>query len=68
MMTDKPTLTTAQVAEQLGISHDTVSRLFRSGELRGYRQTQRRNGRLFIYRESVEQYDSQRRNAPQVGI
>ena len=67
-MDKKPTMTAAQAAMLLGVSHDTINRMYHRGELQGYKLTQRPNGRLCIYAESVEHYDSQRRTAPQAGI
>jgi len=64
MAEDRPMMSAMEVAEYLGISHDTVNRLFAKGEIEGYKQTLRRNGRLRLYRESVEEFDRQRKSRP----
>lgn len=65
-MENRPLMSATEVAEYLGVSHDTVNRLFARGEIDGYKQTLRRNGRLRLYRDSVEMYDRQRKSRPQL--
>lgn len=63
-MEDRPMMTAAEAAQYLGVSHDTINRLMAQGQLQGYKQTLRRNGRFRIYRDSVEAYDRQRKSRP----
>ena len=63
-MKDRPMMTAAEAAQYLGVSHDTINRLMAQGQLQGYKQTLRRNGRFRIYRDSVEAYDRQRKSRP----
>ena len=66
MPEDRPTMSAQEAAAYLGISKPTVLRLWTQGLLTGYRVTPYPNGRVRIYRDSVELFDSQRKNqAPQ---
>jgi excisionase family DNA binding protein len=62
---DRLTMSVGEAAERLGISKPTLLRLWTQGLLEGYRVTPYRNGRVRLYRDSVEMFDRQRKN--QVG-
>ena len=64
-MTDKrPTFSSKEAADFLEVSDQTIFRLFAAGTLEGYRVTMKRNGRIRLYRDSVEEYDRQRKSQP----
>ncbi|NOK57471.1 MAG: hypothetical protein GFH27_549303n263 [Chloroflexi bacterium AL-W] len=66
MPEDRPTMSAQEAAAYLGISKPTMLRLWTQGLLTGYRVTPYPNERVRIYRDSVELFDSQRKNqAPQ---
>ena len=46
----------------LGVSKPTLLRLWAQGLLEGYRRTLYRNGQIRLYRDTVEQFDRQRKN------
>jgi excisionase family DNA binding protein len=62
---NRPTMSVVEAAERLGISKPTLLRLWAQGLIAGYRVTPYRNGRVRLYRDSVEMFDRQRKN--QVG-
>jgi excisionase family DNA binding protein len=51
-----------EAADHLGISKPTLLRLWSQGYLAGYRVTPYRNGQIRLYRDSVEEFDRQRKN------
>ena len=53
-MSDRPTLTSSEAAQILGVSMATVARLVKKGELNGYKLTTARNSPLRIYQDSVD--------------
>jgi excisionase family DNA binding protein len=55
-----------EAAEYLGISRPTLLRLWSQGFLEGYRVTPYQNGRVRLYRDSVEKFDRQRKNQVEV--
>ncbi len=57
---DRATCGTAEAGELLGVSQDTVARLFDAGELDGYR-TSATLGHRRIYLDSVEAYRARQR-------
>lgn len=59
---DRPVLTTGEAARILNISHDTVKRLYERGEIGGFKTSN--SGHIRLYRDSVEEFDRQRRNQP----
>lgn len=59
---DRPTMSVGEAAERLGMSKPTLLRLWAQGLLDGYRVTPYRNGRVRLYRDSVELFDRQRKN------
>ena len=59
---DRPTMSVQEAAAALGISKPTLLRLWTQGLLEGYRVTPYRNGRVRLYRDSVEQFDRQRKS------
>lgn len=62
MHEDRPTMSVNEAAERIGISKPTLLRLWAQGLLEGYRVTPYRNGRVRLYRDSVEVFDRQRKN------
>jgi len=59
---DRPTLSAREAAAYLGISRPTLLRLRSQGLLAGYRATPYQNGRVRLYRDSVEEFDRQHKN------
>ena len=51
-----------EAVDRIGISKPTLLRLWAQGLLEGYRVTPYRNGRVRLYRDSVEVFDRQRKN------
>jgi hypothetical protein len=49
------TVTTAQAASILGASTGTITRLYRTGLLKGHKLTSARNSPLRIYQDSLDQ-------------
>ena len=62
MKEDRPTMSAQEAADYLGISRPTLLRLWSQGFLEGYRVTPYQNGRVRLYRDSVERFDRQRKN------
>lgn len=62
MPEDRPTMSAQEAAAYLGISKPTLLRLWGQGTLGGYRVTPARNGRIRLYRDSVEEFDRQRKS------
>ncbi len=62
MTNDRPTMSTREAAAYLGVSRPTLLRLWSQGLLEGYRVTPYQNGRVRLYRDSVEEFDRQRKN------
>ncbi|MEM8534443.1 MAG: helix-turn-helix domain-containing protein [Chloroflexota bacterium] len=62
MPEDRPTMSAQEAAAYLRISKPTVLRLSTQGLLTGYPVTSYSNGRVRLYRDSVELFDSQRKN------
>lgn len=54
MMSDM--LTVKDAAERLGVSSETLRRLYKSGELRGRPKTSARGSPILIEKTSVEKY------------
>ena len=65
-MTDN-TLSTVEAAALLGVSRNTVIRMVNAGELRGYKKTLARNSPMRVYRDSVEEFvtEKQGRQLPE---
>jgi len=59
---DRPTIPPREAAAYLEISEDTVVRWFIMGAIEGYRKTPSARGRIRLYRDSVEQFDRQRKS------
>jgi excisionase family DNA binding protein len=59
---DRPTISAQEAATLLGVSKPTLLRLWAQGFLEGYRLTPYRNGQIRLYRDSVEQFDRQRKS------
>jgi excisionase family DNA binding protein len=59
---NRPTITPREAATYLEISEDTVVRWFIMGAIEGYRKTPSARGRIRLYRDSVEQFDRQRKS------
>ena len=49
-------LTVKEAADRLGLSSETVRRLYKSGELRGRPKTTARGSPILVEKESVEKY------------
>ena len=62
MQLDRPTITPREAATYLEISEDTVVRWFIMGAIERYRKTPSARGRIRLYRDSVEQFDRQRKS------
>ena len=62
MQQDRATITPKEAAAYLEISEDTVVRWFTLGAIAGYRKTPSARGRIRLYRDSVEQFDRQRKS------
>ncbi len=54
MTNDRPTMSTREAAAYLGVSRPTLLRLWSQGLLEGYRVTPYQNGRVRLYRDSVD--------------
>ena len=61
---DRPTLTTIQVMDLLGVSRSTVVRLVQRGELKAYKLTLGQTSPLRIYKDSVEELLDSRQQQP----
>ena len=59
---NRPTMSVQEAADYLGISKPTLLRLWTQGLIEGYRVTPYRNGRVLLYRDTVELFDRQRKN------
>ena len=62
MTEDRPTMSATDAAALLGISKPTLLRLWTQGLVEGYQLTPYRNGRIRLYRDSVELFDRQRKS------
>lgn len=62
MSEDRPTISAQEAAIFLGVSKPTLLRLWAQGFLEGYRATPYRNGQIRLYRDTVEQFDRQRKS------
>lgn len=56
------TMTTGAAARLLGVSVDTIVRLYHAGTLRGYRVSDRPRSHIRLYTASVEAYEKQRQS------
>jgi excisionase family DNA binding protein len=63
----RPVYTTGQAATALGLSIDTIKRLWERGLIEGYLTSPIKGGRLRLYRDSVEEFDRQRKSRPTPG-
>lgn len=54
-----------EAAQMLGINRDTVRKLVKKGELRGYKKTVARTSPFVVDRDSVLDYDRRRRELSQ---
>ncbi|MBU0705478.1 MAG: helix-turn-helix domain-containing protein [Chloroflexi bacterium] len=61
---DRPTLTTTQVMDLLGVSRSTVVRLVQRGELKAYKLTLGQTSPLRIYKDSVDELLDSRQQQP----
>ncbi len=59
---DRLTMSPKEAAAYLELSEDTVVRWFSQGTIEGYRKTPSARGRIRLYRDSVEQFDRQRKS------
>ena len=59
-------MTTVQAGDYLDCDHQTVVRLWTLGHIEGYKTSPGKHGRLRLYRDSVEEYDRQRKSRPPV--
>jgi excisionase family DNA binding protein len=59
---DRPTMSAQEAADYLRLSKPTVLKLWAQGLLKGYRALQAVNGRVRLYRDSVEAFDRQRKS------
>ena len=63
-MTDRPTLSTRETAELLGVNPVTVQRLVKRGELEAYKLTPGQTSPLRIYKDSIESLLERREQQP----
>ena len=64
MITERPTFTTKETAELLGVTTVTVTRLIKRGELQAYKLTPGKTSPLRIYKDSVESLLERRQQHP----
>jgi predicted site-specific integrase-resolvase len=55
-------MTTTEAGRYLGVTQDTVRNYWERGLIEGYLTIPVKHGRLKVYRESVEEFDRQRKN------
>jgi len=63
---NRPTISTFEAGRLLSVSHDTVRNYWHRGLIEGYVSTSMKGGRLRLYRDSVEEFDRQRKSRPQL--
>jgi excisionase family DNA binding protein len=57
-------LSAAHAADELGISKATVLRLYKAGQLEGYRTTTALNAHVRIFEDSIDAYKKAREQQP----
>lgn len=62
MEEDRPTMSAQEAADYLRLSKPTVLKLWAQRLIKGYRALQAVNGRVRLYRDSVEEFDRQRKS------
>lgn len=58
----RPTVSTFEAAQMLDVSHDTIKNYWKRGFITGYLTLPTKGGRLRLYRDSVEEFDRQRKS------
>ncbi len=64
MVENRPTIGSSEAGRMLGVTHETVRAYWERGLIDGYLTIPAKHGRLRLYRDSVEEYDRQRKSRP----
>lgn len=60
----RPTLSTTEAGDLLGVTQDTIKRYWLKGLIEGYLTIPEKHGRLRLYRDSIEAFDRKRKSSP----
>ena len=61
---DRPTLSSSEAAQIIGVSIPTITRMIQRGELEAYKLTLAKSSPLRIYKDSVEDVLERRKQQP----